>query len=193
MSTMVTGRIVFTPRLDQLEIVQSPDPHFLDRGRIPHPQRGEADQQHKADQPGIPEPPLEPTPQGSQPFHAVWVSRRGRPVTADFLHQAVEIGCHLRSCPRTGHWPPRFRRNGSRTPPAASAGPGSTCSNCGIDGDDGVAMTVIVGCSEHVEHAAEDGRTERDDVGTRREIGIDCQLPTVELKLKLSAPPAPVM
>ncbi len=60
-----------------LEEIEGSYPHLGDRSRIPNPQRGKADQQRKADQPRIPEAPLEPPPYDPQPFHAVWISRLG--------------------------------------------------------------------------------------------------------------------
>src|SRR4051812_35862847 len=65
-------------RVDELKGVKRPDPKLLDRGRIEHPQRGEADQERQADQPRIADPPLEPSPYDFQPLHAlpeVWLGR----------------------------------------------------------------------------------------------------------------------
>ena len=56
-------------RVDALEGVEGPDADFLDRRRIGDAQRGEPDQQHKAQQPGIAEAPLEPSWQCPQSLH----------------------------------------------------------------------------------------------------------------------------
>ena len=61
--------------IDALEDIEGPDANFLDGRRIGDAQRGEPDQQRKAQQPGIAEAPLEPPSQYPQSFHAVWISR----------------------------------------------------------------------------------------------------------------------
>ncbi len=61
--------------IDALESVKGPDADFLDRGRIGDAQCGKPDQQRKAQQPGIPDAPLEPPSQYPQSLHAVWISR----------------------------------------------------------------------------------------------------------------------
>jgi hypothetical protein len=48
-------------RIDALERVKGPDPNFLDRSRIGDAKGCEPDQQRKAQQPGIANPPLEPS------------------------------------------------------------------------------------------------------------------------------------
>ena len=68
-STMVTGRMVFTRgskswKLSQVRIRIS----SIGCGSQTR-KRGKADQQHKADQPGIPEAPREPPPQCPQSLH----------------------------------------------------------------------------------------------------------------------------
>ena len=76
-------------RLDALEGVKGPDADFLDRSRIGGAQRGEPDQQRKAQQPGIADAPREPSSQYPQSFHGFRMFTR--PTAPDKSEDSIDI------------------------------------------------------------------------------------------------------
>ena len=89
MSTMVTGLCGLLARFDALEEIKGPDANFLDRRRIGDAQRGKPDQQRKAQQPGIPDAPLEPPSQYPQSFHGFRMF--DRPTAPDKPEDSIDI------------------------------------------------------------------------------------------------------